>query len=66
MIQLQEIELFFGHTDRQTNGWTDGWTDRRGSRNSYLDLLGGSLFCSLASTLQIMHHLQGNIAHLSA
>ena len=39
---LQEMELFFGHTDARnhgrTDGTTDGWTDKRDSRNSYLDV----------------------------
>ena len=26
-------------THKRTDGRTDGWTDRRGSRNSYLDVL---------------------------
>ena len=50
-MRLQETELNFGHTngrtDKRTDGRTNGWTDKRGSQNSYLDLvyyLGALLF----------------------
>ena len=33
------MELIFGHTHTRTDGRTDGWTDKRGSRNSYLDVV---------------------------
>ena len=35
--------------DTRTNGRTDGWTDRRGSQNSYLDILAvAASICSSA------------------
>ena len=43
MIRLQELKLVFGGTEPRTKGRTDertnGWTDKRGSRNSYLDVM---------------------------
>ncbi len=33
MIRLQVLNLVFGRTEPEP----DGWTDRRGSRNSFLD-----------------------------
>ena len=38
MIRLQELELVFGQTHARTDGG-GGRTDRRGSRNSYLDII---------------------------
>ena len=36
---MQEMDFMFRDTHEQTDGRTNGWTDRRGSQNSYLDLL---------------------------
>ena len=42
--------------DTQTNGRTDGWTDRRGSQNSYLDILAvAASICSSALPCPARH-----------
>ena len=44
MIRLQEVELDFGHTDGTTDARNHEWTDKRGSRNSYLDIVGSNTY----------------------
>ena len=46
---LAGIEVsFWADGTGRTDGRTDGWTDRRGSRNSYLDVISGCIFFWLA------------------
>ena len=42
--------------DTRTDGQTDGWTDRRGSQNSYLDILAvAASICSSALPCPARH-----------
>ena len=57
--RLAGIEVRFGRTEPkpQTDGTTDRWTDRRGSQNSYLDVVPVVEFLGGSDEIQIDFHI---------